>query len=246
MIHKHSLVALMAALLFTSLAAAEEVRGTIVRMDADKNELTIEGRGKGIRGLVMRFVLDKDTQILLGRKPGKIADLATGKHVRVVYEVQPGRHKALLLTLPGAAADLFGSGLPLLPPSNPGKTLSAPPVPADPNTVVGVLRRVALTDREMVIISPGPNGQPERETTVAVPEDAKITRDQKPWQFDDLKEGEQVIVQTEKRDGQLVARSVQVGPAAPVPAAPREERRIERFRQVLKTLDNYLQMLERR
>jgi hypothetical protein len=99
---------------------------------------------------------------------------------------------------------------------------------------------VALTDRELVIISPG------RETTVTVPEDAKISKDQKSLLFDDLKEGEQVIVQTEKRDGQLIARSVQVGPAAPVPAAPREERKIERFRQVLKTLDNYLQMLERR
>ena len=42
-------------------------------------------------------------------------------------------------------------------------------VPANADAVTGVLRRVAYSDREVVVIGPGPKGT-ETETTVAVPE----------------------------------------------------------------------------
>jgi hypothetical protein len=215
------------------MACAEEVRGIVIKADAEKNELVIEGRGRGVRGVPLRFRLDKETQILAGRKPATMADLITGKRVRVVYEEQQGQRKALLLTLPAISLNLAG----------PAPTL---PVATDPDAIAGVLRRVAFTDREIVVISSGSRAEAEREITLPISEDVKVSRDQKAIRFDDLKEGESVLIHTEKRDGQLLAKSIQVGAQAGGPAPAKDDRKIDRLRQVLKMLDGYLQMMDRK
>jgi hypothetical protein len=103
------------------------------------------------------------------------------------------------------------------------------------------LIRVALTDREIVVIGPGPGGEAETETTLMVPEEARISRGEKAVQLEDLKEGERVVVKTEKRDGKWAAVSIQAGgPAAPAAA---RGRRIERVRQILRMVDGFLEQL---
>jgi hypothetical protein len=129
-----------------------------------------------------------------------------------------------------------------------------PPVPgagpnaiSGPNTLSGRLQRVGLTEREIVVISPAAQGANETETTLLVPSDVKITRDQKALKFEELKTGEQVTIRTEKRDGHLVAAAIQAG--GPVTAEmpsppPPENRRIERIRQALKIADWLLQQMD--
>ncbi len=117
-----------------------------------------------------------------------------------------------------------------------------------PNTIAGKLIRVGLTEREIVIISPGAPGAKETETTLLVPSDVKITRDQKTLKFEELKTGEQVTIHTEKRDEHLVAATIQSGgqpsAAAAMPPPPSENRRIEKIRQALKIADWFLQQMD--
>jgi hypothetical protein len=209
-------------------AIAAEVRGVVIKADDTKKELTIEGRGKGARRLVLTFVIDQDTEILVDKQPGKVADLVAGKRVRVAFDLQSGQRIARVITLHGA-----GGAAPALLPA-----------PKDANSLAGTLRRVAFTDREIVVIHAGAKGEAEVETTILVPDSAKITRDQKPIRFDDLKEGDQVVVPTEKKDGKLMARSVQVGAAAPANPRASDGRRIERIRQILKMIDEALQRID--
>jgi hypothetical protein len=126
---------------------------------------------------------------------------------------------------------------------------NAPNVPAapivGPNAVAGRLVRIGLTEREIVLISQGSQGAKETETTLLVPNDVKITRDQKAVGLEELKAGEQVSVRTEKRDGHLVATAIQSGgPVTAAMPAPSENRRIERIRQALKIADWLLQQME--
>jgi hypothetical protein len=180
----------------------------------------------------MTFQLDKDTQVQVGRKPAKVADLSPGRRVRVVYDPLGGRPKALLITL-------LGGQLSSVPP---------PVAKSSEDSVGGLLRRVSFTDREIVIISPATKAGGEIETTISVPEDAKVTRDQRAISFDDLKEGDRVLVQVEKRDGKLVAKSIQLGVTANV--TPKEEpsqrNNIEQVRKALKLLDLFLQIMEQK
>ena len=50
----------------------------------------------------------------------------------------------------------------------------------------GSLIRVALTDREIVVISPGAKGEEDKETTIQVPEKVQITEGKKALKLDDL------------------------------------------------------------
>jgi hypothetical protein len=220
---------LLGFLLLGPAMAAEEVRGIVLKTDADKQVLTIEGRGKGIRKSMLTFKVDKETQILFGRKMGRLTDLSAGKRVRVLYEVQNGQAVALRITAPGAV---------------PAQPIS--PAPKDANALVGTLQRVALTDREIVIIAPGPKGGTEIETTLLVPEDAKITKDQKVVRLEDLREGVQVVVVPEKQNGKLLARSIQVGAAPVGNSAVPEERRIEKIRRILKMIDYFLEKIDKK
>jgi hypothetical protein len=225
-------LSVLASLLLGLMAQAAEIRGIILKADADKHQLTIEGRGLGVRGAILTFQLDKDTPIQAGRKPASVTDLTPGRRVRVAYDLQGDRRVALLVTLLGA------------PPS------STPPAEAAPNsgnTVSGILRRVSFTEREIVVISPASKGGPEVETILSVPETAKITKDQKAIPFDDLKEGEQVFVQAEKRDRKLVAKSIQLGVTANANTNPEPaENKIEKIRGALKMLDFFLRMMEQK
>jgi hypothetical protein len=221
---------LLAFLLFAVLAPAAEIRGVIIKADGDKKELTVEGRGRGARGITFHFVLNKDTQILVGEEAGRIVDLKPGRRALIAYEVQGGERVALLVTLHGA----------------PAAGVAAMPLAADPNAVSGTLRRVARTDREIVVISPGDKAGAETETTFQVPEQTKITREQKAIPFDDLKEGDQVAVTPEKKNGKQVAKAIQVGPPGKADAAPDRMKKVERVLQILKLVDGYVQMLPQR
>jgi hypothetical protein len=204
-----------------STSAAAEIRGIVTRIDPAKNEVVIEGRGKGVRGLPVAFALAGDTEIVVDRKPGTLADLRPGARVRILYDMSDGRRVALAITAHGGT-----------------KPDASVAMPADENTVVGKLIRVALTDREIVILSPGQ--REEVETTLAVPESAEIKKDQKAIKLEDLKEGERVVVRTDKRDGKRIATSIQVGGVAPT-----RDRRIERLRQLLKLAEELLEKAER-
>ncbi len=177
--------------------------------------------------------MTSDTAVTLGKQPGRIEDLPTGKRVRVVYETRDGRRVAVSVTAPGPL--VLGTE----PPAG------TPPPPAA-GTVSGTLRRIGYTDSEIVIITPAAPGKPESETTFLVPQGAAITRDQKPIRFEDLKEGEPVVVRPEKREGKMVAAAINAG-TAPPPGAPEQPKteRIERIRQILKTVDALLQMAQK-
>jgi hypothetical protein len=228
MITKSCFLSLFASLLLGHPSLAAEFRGVILKADPETKQLTIEGRGLGVRGMILTFHMDKDSQIQLGRKPATAADLSPGRRVRVTYELHGDRRVALLITLLGGQSQV--------PPAS--------SAPGNPDNLSGTLRRVSFTEREVVIIGPGPKGG-EVETTLTVPPDAKITKDQKEIPFDDLKEGDLVLVHVEKRDGKLVAKSIQLGVTASAsPNAEPSQNNIARLRKALKLIDAFLQMME--
>ena len=99
----------------------------------------------------------------------------------------------------------------------------------------------------MMVISPAAKEGAEVETVVSVAEDAKIAKDQKTISFDDLKEGDQVLVQVEKRDDKLWAKSIQLGAAANANTnAEPGQRKIEQLRKALKMIDFILQMIDQK
>jgi hypothetical protein len=147
----------------------------------------------------------------------------------VLYEFRDGRRVALGVTVHGA---LIREAM-----------KPAPTGPAgDKDTVAGTLARVAFTEREIVVVTPGARGA-DSETTFAVPEGTAITRDQKPVKLDDLKEGEKVAVRGAMKDGKRVAQSIEVGAVARNAPAGRDAR-IERLRQLLHQIDDLLRMAE--
>src|SRR5258708_10013328 len=90
----------LALLVAGATAFAADFRGVITRVDPEKKEVVLEGRGKGARGMSMTFHVDKDTQIVLGQEAGVLGDLATGKRVRVIYEVKDGKDVATRIHSP--------------------------------------------------------------------------------------------------------------------------------------------------
>jgi hypothetical protein len=117
-------------------------------------------------------------------------------------------------------------------------------VPAGGKAVEGVLRRVAYTEREVVVIGPGAKG-PETETIVAVPAKARVTRDGKAITFNDLREDEKATVLVERRDGRWVATALQAG-TAPAAARPRQADLASRIRLALWLADKVLRQMERK
>jgi hypothetical protein len=214
------LLAVLAGLLFSLPASAAEVTGVVARTDPEKKELLLEGR-RAARGQALTFALDGETQILFGRQPGAPMDLAVGQRVRVVYETRDDRQVARIIHVAGARP-------------------RAAAAPADTGTIIGVLRRVALTDREVVIIGPGPKG-PMTETTVAVPESARIMKEGKPVTLEALKEDDPVRVRAEMRDSRLTATAIEVGPGA----AAESSDVVPRLRLALKLADYFLKQMEK-
>jgi Cu/Ag efflux protein CusF len=222
--------ACLLTLALTHAAPQTEVRGQIARIDLDKKELTLEGRGAA-RGEALTFLLTADTQVLFGRQAGALADLSAGRRVRIVSEVRDGKATAVVIHALGARL-----AAPSPTPST-GKT--------DANTVAGVLRRVARTDREIVVVGPGAQGA-ETETTIQVPETTKIVKGDKPAALEDLKEGDPASVQVERRDGKLSARSIQAGPGAGKAVAATKSEWVPRARLALQIVDQILKQLEDR
>jgi Cu/Ag efflux protein CusF len=248
-------IALSALVMTAALGRADEFRGRITKVDPAKKEVIVEGRGSA-RGVALGFVVNADTRIQLGREPAKLEDLQEGDRVRLLFENRNNERVALAITdsslrprpAPGGNAQPSNAPAGNAPSGNaPAGNPPAAPV-TGPNTIAGKLIHVGLTEREIVIVSPGAQGAKETETTLLIPADVKITRDQKALKFDELKTGEQVTVQTQKRDGHLVAATIQSGgqpsAAAAMPPPPPENRRIEKIRQVLKIADRLLHQMD--
>jgi len=221
-------------------ATAAEVRGIVVKADAKNHQLVIEGRGRGLRGTELTFMLNKDTVIQNGTEPAQLSDLSPGKRVRVFYERQDGQRVALRITMPGGA---LAEALKQAPPAELAK-----PGPNDANTVSGTLRRLALTDREIVVVRADPAGGPDIETTIFVPESAKIDKDGKAIRLEELKEGLQVSVKVEKDHKEIVAKSIQVGAVVVSPKSEAPANRgdaVKKARLVLKIIDAFLGSMDR-
>jgi hypothetical protein len=259
----------LVALFLATPLFADEIRGTLLRVSPDKQEVAVDVRDRGRRTTTVILKLDADSQVMLGRKAGKLADLVVGKRVRVLYEDQNGQHMArsiiapAVITLNPALLETLGNlgaagGLNLggaLGAGSMKNEAPAAPVPVPQNGIGGILRRVSRTDRELVVIgNPGP-GKPPSETTVYVPAEARITRDQRAIAFDDLKEGEAVVVAAQPKDGRLEAQSVTIGqpvagavPALPQPAAAAQpmpgDNKIAKIREALRLLDGLLEQID--
>jgi Cu/Ag efflux protein CusF len=227
--HRFGLAVLL-TLAAGTVAAADEVRGTVTKVDPAKNELILDARGRGTRGLSMMFSLTKESRIQAGRQTVELSDLQPGTRVQVQYETQNGQRVALGISVRGA--------LTKKPQTKPA------PGAVDANTVAGTIHRIIFTEREVVVRSLGAQKDKPAETTVLVPETAAITKDGKVLTLDNLKEGDQVVMRVEQRDGKVTAASVQLG----VPPSPNVDRaqQIEQFRLYLKLADLFLQQMARR
>jgi 3-dehydroquinate synthase class II len=192
--------------------------------------------------VILTFMLDKDTQIQLGHDAGNVADLKPGDRVRVFYENRDSRRVAVSVSTRGLGKlplENLGKLLQQEPPLN--APANAPAVPMDPGAATGTLQRVALSDREIVVVGPGPGGQ-EAETTFAVPESTAIVKDGKPLKLEDLKEGERVTVKGEKQHGKVTAQAIQVG-AGPIAQESAKNPRVEKLRRLLQMADYFLQQM---
>ena len=150
----------LVALLVATPVFAEDIRGTLLRVSPDKQEVAVDVRDRGRRSTAMTLHLDADSQVLLGRKAGKLADLVVGKRVRVLYEVQSGQPIARSIIAPGVitlnpqlletlgnlgAANGLNLGGLLGGPMK-GAAPAAPAMPAPPvanGGIGGILRRVS-------------------------------------------------------------------------------------------------------
>lgn len=225
-------LSLATGLVLIASAAADEARGVILRIDPDKKELRLETR-RPIRG-VLNLKVDAKTEILIGGQPATLNDLSPGRRIRVVFQPRDGKPVAQVIRS-------FGLNL-----VQPQPAVRPPAALKEGEGVAGKLQRVASTDREIVVLGPGPKGQ-ETESTIAVPEETAIIRDGKKITLDDLKEGEMVTVKMESRKGTLTAASIQVGQstAAQPPVQPRRNL-IPRLRQALQMADELLREMEER
>jgi len=237
MVAKTSLLALLLALAFAPLASADEARGVVVQVDTGKKQLVLEGRGLRLRGNVLTITWGNDIQVLFGQKPAAPADLAPGTRVRVVYEQKNG-------VMVGVSVHAMGAPAP--PPAQPGAVVPPPPPAAEnppaPGAISGVLRRVAWTEREIIVAKPTGQQGAETYSTLAVAPDAMITRDGKAVKFEDLKEGDAVVIKAEERAGKQTAVSIQVG-QAPVMAAE-QPNRLDRVRKLLKIAEKVLDIID--
>jgi hypothetical protein len=207
-------LAIAVLILVAGRASAEEVRGIIVKVDPDKKQLVLEGKNRGFKGMVLHLKVRDDTEILVGRKPAKLADLVAGKRARVLFETQGNEPVALRISVADLSAvaealrNLTGGLQSSEPAPPPG--ISSEKAPSDLSSVSGTLRRIARTDREIVVVGPGASKNSEVETTFLVPDNVTILRGQKLLRLEDLHEGERVTVSGEKKVGKLVAKSIKV------------------------------------
>lgn len=225
------LVACTLLALPTDTKAAADLRGVITQFNAERNELVIETVGLRARGQQFTVAIVPQTRIRVGFQPAQVADLTVGRRVRVQYEMRNGRAIATSI-----------SSLGLLPLDQPASAPAVPVPAAVGNSVIGELRRVAITGRELVVLDP----RTKEETSLVLPDEIQITKQGQPGLFTDLKEGEQALVHWELREGKRIATAVQVGESASAAAAtPSAESRIQKIRKLLQTVGRVLDMAER-
>jgi cold shock CspA family protein len=227
------LTAIASSLTASTSQAGPEVRGDIAGVDLAKNELRVDGRGP-TRGATLTFTLDEKTLVLFGARKAATTDLQAGRRVRVEYEEDSsGQRIARVIRVNGR------------PPAAPAVTAVPPVAGPAGEAITGALQRVSRADREVVVIGPGPKG-PESETTVTVPESAKVVKEGKPASLDALREGDAVAIRVEHRDGRLTALEVQAGPGAALSAAATTERgrMVPRIRQALHIADEVLRRID--
>jgi hypothetical protein len=210
--------ALVLMVMAGGMAAADEIRGVIAKADTAKKELVVELRGRSGRDQSMTFQLSRDTRIQVGRQAGEPSDLRSGARVRIRYQTHEGQR---------VASEVIARG---------GKRTPAT-AHSPENTISGTIHRIIFTEREIIVVGPGRGGEKQAETTVLVPESARIMKDGKPLKLDDLREGDPVVVRADKLDGKLAAVSVEV--KAPVDMV----QRIEQIRQALRVADFVLQQI---
>jgi hypothetical protein len=207
---KHLGIALFTFLVVAGRQQAQEVRGVIIKVDPERKVLVLEGKNKGFKGEILHLKVRDDTEILIGRKPAKLSDLSSLRRVRVLFE--PQGDELVAIRISGINLGQLLSTLSALSTERPGPADTVTQkAPEDVGPISGILRRVALTDREITLVRPGPSPNSEIETTLSVPQDVKVLRGQRPTRFEELKEGDQVSVTSEKRDGKLWAKSIEVG-----------------------------------
>ncbi len=204
------LLTLMLVLLSPAgLLRGADVRGVVVRVDPEKNEVHLDQRGLGRRGRPLTVVLTPNTQFQVGRSPGRLSDVVVGKRLRIDLEEKDGKLFARSIQVVQI--------LPLTPPTPPDAGHTPPP--ATREGVTGELRRVGYTDREVVVIGPGNKG-PQTETILKVPDDVKVFQDGKPLPFEELPYGVLATIQTGQEKGKATARVIQVGKQVPEAAMP--------------------------
>jgi hypothetical protein len=220
-----------------SVSSADQVRGVVVKVDSEAGQITIEARGAGVRGATFTFTLGKDAKILLGQQAVPLKDVPVGKRAQITFETKDGKRVAVFVHVNNLLGNLNN-----LMPNDAGDRAGANAPNNDPNALTGKLRRVAYTDREIVLAIPGA-GDKESYVSLPVAKDAKITRDDQAIKFDDLKEEESAVVRTEMRDGKRVATAVMVGK---VTMEKPEDSKITRLRQILKIVDAILEQAEKK
>lgn len=70
--------------------AAETVKGKVIKVSADKNEMTLTDKD----GKEWRFQIDDNAKVRLNDKDSKLQDLKAGDEVEIKYEKQGDKHIA--------------------------------------------------------------------------------------------------------------------------------------------------------
>lgn len=218
--------AVMVALLGQSVFAAE-IRGIIRTVDPAKGELTLEARGRGMRGMMLSFTLTGDTRVLVGARTAVAADVKPGDRAVITYETKDGQRVVGSVTVRR-----------LLDKAEPANVEAVKP---DANTVTGTIERISFTERELVVVGAGLDQSAKAETLLTVPENASVTRAKKAIKLDDVREGESVVARTAKKDGKVMVVSMEVGTGAK--EVKTEAARGEKIRAVLKIADFFLQRM---
>jgi hypothetical protein len=237
----------MVLLLAISVQAAE-IRGRIAKVDLKTKEVRVEGTLL-YRGQNLTLIYTPDTRILFRNDPGEAKDLATGVRARVFYELGPdNKPVAQVIRVSGSKPDRPApdTSSPATPaPSRPAA--SAPAERRGDKQISGMLRRVALTDRELVVIGPGEQG-PKTETTIKVPEDAPVFRDGQPIPYEQLREEEKVTVDVRRQGKGWVALTVHAGKVVlargGAPARKPREDTLSKIRRGLQIADAILGIVQ--
>jgi hypothetical protein len=211
-----SVLGLMTALVLAGTGYAAEMRGVISKVDLEKNELILEGKGKA-RGHAYTFNLNKDTRVLFGSKQFTVADLAVNRKVVITFD-ERNNEVALIIKVAGPKPESKA--------------------PAGAEAPAATVKLIALSEREIVVAAPSSQGG-ESEKTYVIPKDAKITRDDMPIQLEDIKEGDRVVVDAETHDGKDTVRSIRIGGKATI--AKKKDMKPE---DLMKWVRTFLQMAE--